>query len=73
MSVLPTTSFLSHDFDDRRFHLDNDSLLISSSTYDRIRRAFLADDWYDTARFRDGDHNGGRKQQLCHRLEQRVG
>ena len=31
--------FSSHDFDDRRFHLDNDSLLISSSTYDRHKGA----------------------------------
>jgi hypothetical protein len=29
----------SHDFDDRRFHLDHDSLLISSSNYDRHKGA----------------------------------
>jgi len=31
--------FSSHDFDDRRFHLDHDSLVISSSTYDRHKGA----------------------------------
>ena len=31
--------FTSRDFDDRQFHLDNDSLVISSSTYDRHKGA----------------------------------